>query len=71
MFIILFLLILELGDISLEFGVSLLSELGLKHEAALCCLVEEVGTVSQTIVAELLRDALGIGSLRAFLDEVV
>ena len=43
----------------------------MEHQAALGCLIEEVGAVGEPVVAELLGDALGIWSLRALLDEVV
>ena len=47
------------------------SKLGLKHKAALCCLVEKVSAIGQTVIAELLGKALSIRSLGAFLDEVI
>ena len=65
------LLFLHLNQVRLEFHLSLLGELGLEHQSALRRLVEEVCAVCQSIVAELLGDALRVGSLRTFLDEVV
>ena len=47
------------------------SKLGLKHKAALCCLVEKVGAIGKTVIAELLGKALSIWSLGTFLDEVI
>ena len=51
--------------------MSLLRKLGLKHQTTLSSFVEEVCAVSEPIVAELLSDALSVGSLGALLDEVV
>ena len=45
--------------------------MGLKHQPTLGSFVEEVGAVGEPIVAELLGDALGVGSLGTLLDEVV
>ena len=47
------------------------SKLGLEHKAALCCLVEKVGAIGQTVVAELLGKALSIRPLGALFDEVI
>ena len=69
--VILALLLLELRQVGLELGMSLLGQLGLEHEAALGGLVEEIGAVGESIVAELLRDALRVRPLWTFLDEVV
>ena len=55
----------------LKLHLSLLGELGLEHQSTLRRLVEEVCAVCQTIIAELLGDALRVGSLRTFLNEVV
>lgn len=51
--------------------MSLLEECRLHHQTALSCLIEEVRTISETIVAELLCDALRVGTLWTFFDEVV
>ena len=51
--------------------MSLLRQLGLKHEATLGSLVEEIGAVGEAVVAELLRDALCVWPLRTLLDEIV
>ena len=51
--------------------MSLLRKLGLKHKPTLGSFVEEVGAVGEPIVAELLGDALSVGSLGTLLDEVV
>ena len=69
--LILALLLLELGQVRLDLGMSLLGQLSLKHQPALGCLVEEIGAVGEAIVAELLRDALRVGTLGSLLDEVV
>ena len=70
-FVILPLFFFDLLQICLQFYLGLLCQLGLEHEAALSSLVEKVGTVSEAIIAELLSDALSVGTLGAFLDEVV
>ena len=69
--VILPLLFLHLNQVLLKLHLSLLSELGLEHQSTLRRLVEEVCAVCQTIIAELLGDALRVGSLRTFLNEVV
>ena len=49
----------------------LFSELALKHKAALGCLVEKVGAIGQTVIAELLGKALSVRPLGTLLDEVI
>lgn len=51
--------------------MSLLGQLGLEHEPSLDRFVEVIGAVSESIVAELLGDALRVGTLRSMLNEVV
>ena len=70
-FVVLPLFFFDLLQICLQFNLSLLCQLGLEHEAALGGFVEEVGTIGEAIIAELLSDALSVGTLGAFLDEVV
>ena len=65
------LLFFQFYKINFEFLVCLFSKLGLKHKAALCCLVEKVGAIGKTVIAELLGKALSIWSLGTFLDEVI
>ena len=69
--IVLPLFVLQLGQIGLQLDLSLLSQLRLKHETALCSLIEKVGTVSQPVIAELLGDALSVWTFWPLLDEVV
>jgi len=61
----------HLGQVRLGLRVSLLQECLLRHQGALSRLVEKVRTISKPIIAELLSDALGIGTLWPLLDEVV
>lgn len=70
-FVLLTLFILQFCKVDFQFGMSLLSELCLEHETALGRFIEEVGTVGEPIIAELLGNALRVGSLGALLDEVV
>ena len=69
--IVLPLFVLQLGQIGLQLDLSLLSQLRLKHETALCSLIEKVGTISQPVIAELLGDALSVWTFRPLLDKVV
>ena len=69
--VVLPLLLLQIDQICLHFGISLLCELSLEHEAAFGGLVEEVRAVSKAIVAELLGDALRVWTLGTLLDEVI
>ena len=65
------LLLFQLYKVNFKFLVGLFSELSLKHKAALCCLVEKVGAIGQTVIAELLGKTLSVRSFGTFLDEVI
>lgn len=67
----LFLLVLDLGQVLLDFGISLLCELGLEHKSSFSRFIEEVGTVGKSVIAELLGDALRIGTLGTLFYKVV
>lgn len=51
--------------------MSLLKKCRLHHQTPLSCLIEEVRTISETIVTELLCNALRVGTLWTFFDKVV
>ena len=65
------LFLLQFNEVNLKFLVCLFSKLGLKHKAALCRLVEKVGAIRKTVIAELLSEALGIRTFGSLLDEVI
>ena len=69
--VLLTLFILQFSQVSFQLGVSLLSELCLEHQTTFGRFIEEVSPVSEPIIAELLGDALSVGSLRPLLNEVV
>ena len=64
-------LLFQFCKVNFEFLVRLFSELALKHKAALGCLVEKVGAIGQTVIAELLGKALSVRPLGTLLDEVI
>ena len=69
--IILALFLFNLSQICLQFGMSLLRQLGLKHQTPLSRLIEKVRTICKPIIAELLCDTLGVRTFGPLLNEII
>ena len=69
--IILAFFLFDLSQICLQLRMSLLRQLGLKHQTPLSCLIEKVRSISKPIIAELLCDTLGIRAFGPLLNEII
>ena len=69
--IILALFLFDLSQICLQLRMSLLRQLGLKHQTPLGCLIEKVRSIGKPIIAELLGNTLSVRAFGPLLNEII